>query len=248
MKRFSLAFVSDILFFSLCAFILCFALTRYFFRSAATAAVCAAGVAAAVGVLAYFLLSSRHRKKTIVSLGEKQKTMLSMHLSIAPKSKIISTFESALDGTYAADNRIACGEKDYFMRFCLSPISPDDVADVIRTDGDNQKVILCCEAGREALNLAENFGVKIMQIGEIYLTLKDKDLLPEKYETGNAKAPSRWAKIRSRFNRRLCPSLFFCGAALSFFSLFTFYPIYYVVSGGILLLLAAASVLIDPAK
>src|SRR5699024_12306643 len=49
--------------------------------------------------------------------------------------------------------------------------------------------------------------------------------LPEEKKRGILK------RIKSRFTRRLFPSLFFSGLALLAFSAFTFYPVYYVVFG-----------------
>lgn len=245
MKKVNFALISDVLFFGLCAFILSFTLIRFYTKSAVTALICAIGIAVACAISAFFILYYKRKKHLIVSLGESEKKSLSLHLSVCGTKEIHRLFLSAIDGAYLDENIIRDGECAYFFNFKLSPVSPDDIAEIIRSDVSEKKCVYCCEASPAALSLAEDFDIRITCVSEIYALLKDKKLLPEKYALGNVKKPNIFKKIKKRFNRRLCPSLFFCGLTLLFFSFFTSYSIsvYYIVSGGLLLVLSAVSIL-----
>ena len=245
MRKVNFALISDVLFFALCAFILSFTLIRFYTKSAVTALICAVGVAVACAVIAFFILYSKRKKHLIVSLGESEKKSLSLHLSVCGAREVHNLFLSALDGAYIGDNLVQDEENAYFFNFKLSPVSPDDIAEIIKSDVTKKKCVFCCEASPAALSLAEDFEIRITCVSEIYALLKDKNLLPEKYALGNVKKPNIFKRIKKRFNRRLCPSLFFCGLSLLFFSFFTSHSvtIYYVVSGGLLMVLSAVSLL-----
>lgn len=245
MKRLNFALISDVVFFTLCAFILSFTLIRYYTKNAITALIAAIGCALICGVIAFFILYTKRKKTLILSLGESERKSLSLHLSVCGVNYLNDLFESALDGTYVAGNRLQSKERLYFFNFKLSPLSPDDIAEIIKVDSVKGKCVFCCESSPAALSLAEDFGIKVTQINEIYALLKDKKLLPEKYALGNVKKPNVFKRIKKRFNRKLCPPLFFCGLSLLFFSFFTFYPVYYMVFGGMLLALSAVSILIS---
>lgn len=245
MKKISFALISDSIFVALCAFLLGFTLIRFYVKSAVFALVMAIVAALFFGGLAFALLYRKRKKKLIYFLNSREKKTLTLHLSVSGEKYVSDLFKKALDGTYAVGNRLEDSENAYFFYFSISPLSPDNVAETIKCGTEKRKIIYCCIAGAEAENLASDFDVKIIQIGEVYELLKEKNLLPEKYACGEIKKQSAWKTIKKRFNRKLCPSLFYCGLSLLFFSFFTFYKIYYIVFGGLLLILAAVSLLIS---
>lgn len=245
MKKLNFALISDVIFFALCAFILCFTGVRFYTRNALTALIVAVGTAAASGVIAFFILLAKRKKRLVLSLGESERKSLSLHLSVCGDDYINDLFENALEGTYMRGNRLQDDENAYFFNFKMSPLSADDIAAVIRSNVKKQKHIYCCEISPAALSLAEDFSLTVVTVAEIYALLKDKNLLPEKYALGNVKKPNVFRRIKKRFNRKLCPPLFFSGLTLLFFSFFTFYPKYYIIFGGLLMGLAAISLLIS---
>lgn len=245
MKKINFALVSDVLFFAVCTFLISFTAVRYYLKSAVTALIVALGCAAAAAAAAFLILLGKRKKKILGGQDERNKKSLALHLSVCDVPTVLNLFESALDGTYIRGNRLCDGENLYFFHFKLSPVTPDDIAEIIKYKSPKQKRLYCCEASPSAASLAEDFGIKIADIKDIYLMLKDKKLLPEKYALGDVKKQSVLQRVKKRFNRKLCPSLFLCGLSLLFFSFFTFYPVYYVISGGILTALAAVSVLIS---
>lgn len=240
-----MSFISDVIFFTLCAFILCFTGVRFYTRNALTALIVAIGTAVCCGIIAFFLLLAKRKKRLILSLGESEKKSLSLHLSVCGEEYILNLFEQALEGTYVRGNRLQTEENIYFFNFKMSPLSADDIAEVIRNGSKKVKHVYCSDIVPAALSLAEDFSINVVTIAEIYALLKDKKLLPEKYALGNVKKPNIFKRILKRFNRRLCAPLFFSGLTLLFFSFFTFYPTYYVVFGAILMGLSAICVLIS---
>lgn len=243
MKKLNLALISDVLFFALCAFILSFTIIRFYTKSAVTALICAVGCGIIFGALAFVILYNKRKKHLVASLGESEKKSLSLHLSVCNKREVQKLFTDALDGAYTENGSVCDRDHVYFFNFKLSPVSPDDIAEIIKTETDRKKCVFCCEVSPAARSLAEDFDIRVVCTAEIYALLKDKKLLPEKYALGNVKKPNVFKRIKKRFNRKLCPSLFFCGLTLLFFSFFTFYPVYYVAFGGALMVLSAVSLL-----
>ena len=244
MKKLNFALFSDVIFFTLCAFILCFTGVRFYTKDALTALIVAIGTALICGLAAFCLLLSKRKKQLILSLSESEKKSLSLHLSVCGEEYILNTFEKALAKTYVRGKRLQDNENIYFFNFKMSPLSSDDVAEIIRVNSKKQKHIYCCEIAPAALSLAEDFSIEVVTVAEIYALLKDNNLLPEKYALGNVKKPNILKRIKMRFNRKICAPLFFSGLTLLFFSFFTFYPLYYIIFGGILMGLSAVSVLI----
>lgn len=245
MKKINFALVSDSIFIALCAFLISFTLIRFYVKSALAALFIAIIPTVFALCFAFAVMYRKRAAKILLSSDESEKKTLALHLSVSSDSYITDLFLQALDGAYIAGNRLEDGEKSYFFFFRLSPLTPDDVAYCIRRAGGKKGEIFCCNAGAEALSLAEEFSINIKQIGEVYELLRQKSLLPEKYTLGKIGKVSVWKKISSRFNRKLSPTLFLCGLSLLFFSFFTLYRIYYIVFGALLLTLSAACVLIS---
>lgn len=242
-KRVNFALISDVLFFALCSFLISFTAIRYYTKKAALALILAILTALAVGVLCFLALYSKRSKRLAAMLGENEKKSLSLHLSVCSGAYVKNLFLKALDGAYEEDNRIYDDERACFFNFKMSPVSSDDVAEIIKCETPKNKCLYCCAIAPDALSLAKDFSIDVKTVGDIYVLLKDKNLLPKKYALGEVKKPKFFARLKSRFSRKLCPPLFFGGLTLMFFSFFTYYPVYYIVSGAILTVLSAVSLL-----
>ena len=239
MKKINLALISDVLFYTLCAFLICFAALRYFFKSYVWAVIIAAMIAVAV-CLASLAVALKKREKLIATATlEGERKLLAIHLSTLAPEKLVNLFINALDGTYAVGNHLTDGENEYRFCFKIAPLTCDDIALVLKDRGVNQLILLCCAATAEAVSFAKDFNIKLKCMGEIYPLLKDKKLLPESYPFAGSVKKGVFKRVKSRFNRRLCPSLFFSGLFLLIYSLFSFYPIWYIVTGSVLLTLSA---------
>lgn len=245
MRRINLPLILDTAFAALCAFLLFFTSLRYYTKNVVIALTF--GIAAGVlfGLLSFLYQSKKHDKKLMISRDEKNKKLLSLHLSLSSDEYILNLFSKLFEGGEIHGGKIITEECAYFPQFTMQPLNEDEVAKVIKFDTDRKKIILCCKKSAEAVILAETFLIEIRDLNEIYPALKENELLPEKYVYEGAKKIGFFKKIKSRFSRKLCAPLFWSGAALLALSYFTFFPIYYIVSGSVMLIISAVALVFN---
>jgi hypothetical protein len=237
MKRFNLPLVSDSLFCGVCAFLLFYTAVRHYTKNIALSIIFGLAAAVLFGALAFIYIRKKQGRKLVSRHDEKQKNLLSLHLSVCPFAEVQDMFSALLDGKISGKNLTADG-KIYFLKFCLSPLSPDDIAGVIKSKSQLKKVVLCNKISVDALALADNFLIEVTTLDSLYSLLKQKDLLPKEYIFNGVKKPRFFARIKSSFRKNRARPLFISGLCLLLFSYFTFFPAYYIVFGGLLLLLS----------
>ena len=249
MRKVNLPLILDTAFAGLCAFLLFFTAIRYYTRNAVLALVFGICAGLLFGCLAFLYIGKKQNKKLLISRDEKQKKLLSLHLSLSSDEYISELFAKCLkteeSETEIKGGKVYAGERIYFFDFKMQPISEDDVAKVVKFKCEQTKVIFCSRISPEAAALCEYFLIEVKQIDYAYDLLKNSGLLPEKYVYEGVKKVSIFKRIKARFSRKLCAPLFWSGAALLALSYFTFFPIYYIVSGGIMLILSAVSLVIN---
>lgn len=245
MKRINLPLVADTVFTGICAFLLFFTALRYYTKNVVIALIFGISACLLFGALAFLYISRKQNKSLLISRNEKNKKLLALHLSLSSDYYIKNLFKKCFEDAKIHGKRIICGEQSYFFNFKMQPLSEDDIASVIKYKCDGEKIIFCVKVSPEAAVLCENFLIKIKGIDEVYDILKDKNLLPEKYVYEGAKKISFFKRIKAHFSRRICAPLFWSGLSLMALSYFTFFPIYYIVSGGIMLILSAAALVVN---
>ena len=126
-----------------------------------------------------------------------------------------------------------------FLKFQFEAVTADELSPVIRAEGE-QKTVLGAAFTDEAQKLAAAFGVTLKDAAEVYSLVKESGCMPETLIS----PPEQKGGFRTKFAFRVRKSAWrgylFSGVFLLLFSLFTIFPVYYVVSGGILLAIAAA--------
>ena len=233
MKRLNLPLILDTLFAGICAFLLFFTVIRFYTKNAVVGLVFGLSACVLFGALGFLYISNPQDKK-----------LLALHLSLSSDDYIKNLLKKCLgEDSKIRGKRIICGEQTYFFDFKMQPLSEDDVAKIIKYKTENEKIIFCTKASPEAHVLAENFLIKIKGIDAVYPLLKDNELLPEKYVYEGAAKTGFFKKVKARFTRKLCAPLFWSGAALLALSYFTYFPIYYIVSGSVMIILAAAAMI-----
>ena len=245
MKRLNLPLILDTLFAGICAFLLFFTALRFYTRSPAIGLIFGVVAALLFGALVFLYISRKQSKSLLLSRDEKQKKLLALHLTLSSDAYIKNLFLKCFENAEICGNRVICGGVSYFFNFKMQNLSEDDIAKIIKEDVPDEKAVYCVKVAPDALFLAENFGIKIIAIDEVYELLKSKDLLPEKYIYEDKKRDNIFKRIRTRFSRKLCAPLFWSGLALLALSYFTFFPIYYIVSGGLMLILAAFALVLN---
>jgi len=239
MKRLNLPLVLDTAFAGICAFLLFFTAIRFYTKNAVVALIFGICACLLFGALGYLYISKKQNKTLLISRDEKHKKLLALHLSLSSDDYVKNLLKKCLgEECKIRGNRLICGEQTCFFNFQMHPVSEDEIALVIKRKCDGKKVFYCNKISPEAAVLAENFLIEIHGINDVYKLLKDKDLLPEKYVYEDAAKIGFFKKIKARFSKKLCAPLFWSGAALLGLSYFTFYPIYYIVSGSLMLILA----------
>lgn len=239
MRRLNFPLIADTFLAASCAFLLFFTLIRYYTKNAVYGLIFAIFAFLAFGALAYLYISRKQDRKLLLARDEKQKSLLSLHLSLCTHAEIVKLFSAALDDTVQDGKTLTDGERVYFFDFCLKQLSPDDIAEVIKWDSDKSKVLYCNSVSGEASDLAADFNISVVGATQTFNLLKQKNLLPEQYKFGGKQKPNVFQRVRSRLTRKRSLQLFRCGLVLILFSFFTFFPVYYIVSGSILLALAA---------
>lgn len=246
MKRLNLPLVLDTAFTALCAFLLFFTAIRFYTKNAVLALIFGICAALLFGTLAFLYIGLKQNKRLLISRDEKNKKLLSLHLSLSTDEYILKLFTALFGDEAQIDGkRVICGGVTNFFNFKMHPLTEDDVAKIIKFNADGEKAVYCNLISPEASALASNFMIKAVCIDEVYASLKKNNLLPEKYVYEEANKISLFKKIKARFSRKLCAPLFWSGLALIFLSYFTFFPIYYIVSGGIMLVLSAVALVFN---
>lgn len=245
MKRLNLPLVLDTVFAGVCAFLLFFTAVRFYTKSVAVALIFGICALFLFGALAYVYISRKQNKNLLLSRDEKNKKLLSLHLSLSSDGYIKRLFKNLFgEDARISGQKVVTGDTANFFCFKMEPLSEDDVAKVIKYRFEGKKHIFCSKSSPQAAALASTFLIEITGIDGVYSALKDKDLLPEKYVYEGAEKISFIKKIKARFNRRISAPLFWSGAGLLALSYFTFFPIYYIVSGSLMLILSAVTLVV----
>ena len=249
MRRINLPLILDTIFTALCAFLLFFTSIRYYTRNAFVALGFAIASAFLFGALSFLYISKKQNKKLLIAKDEKQKKLLSLHLSLSSDEYISELMRKCLmqenEECEVKNRAVIVADCAYFYNFKMQPLSEDDIAKVIKVNCEEKKVILCSRICAEALTLCENFLIEVKQIDYIYQLLMEKQLLPEKYVYEGQKRMGFFRAIKARFSRKICAPLFWSGFALLILSYFTFFPIYYIVSGGLMLIASAVALVFN---
>ena len=127
-----------------------------------------------------------------------------------------------------------------WVLFSFKDADADDLAPALRAESEN-KCVYACGFTDEAKKLAAAFGVALKDAGDAHALAKECGRLPEKLLAPPAAAGGLRKKLAFRVRRESWRGYLFSGSFLLVFSLMTVFPVYYIVTGGLLL---AAAVLV----
>ena len=242
MKRLNLPLVTDTLFSFVCIFLASFTIFNYFIKIVPVTAIFSFLIGFLGAVLCFLYISSKQRKKLVLAYDKKQTELLSLHLCLSAESVAFAMLEKCFDAR-KVDGRLETDDVTFFVCLDIDGIERKDVAQAIKNPTPLKKRIVCMGASQGAKALADSFAIELITVEKLYPLLKSKDLLPEKYIFEDGRKPTFFKRVKARFNKKLCPSLFLSGVGLLALSNFTFFPVYYVICGSLLLLSACASLL-----
>ena len=242
MKKIDFTLIADCAFYSFAAWFLSIGLLRYFRMKLTLAAILATLISLAVmGVV--FLLSYHRRLKRRLSKKETEaQEALLLHLALEKEERV----RAALLTAFLADKKEAHCQNDVLLvedtlcvpRFTMQPLSADEVARVIRAYGREKLTILCNALTTEAEKLAASFGVKVMRKDEIYALFTRTETTPSPLILAELPRKSIKRTFRRIVSKKSARPFFTSGILLLIMSLFTFFPIYYLISGSVLTSLA----------
>jgi hypothetical protein len=226
MKKFDLPLISDTLFTFLCSWMIALCLFRYYGMKLIIAILLATLLSLAIGVGVFLLLLRNHKKKFLSRKDKEEMDKLILHLALSSDEK-----NKAILAPLFADGK-------NFILFTVQPLSADAVAEKIKLQNGEPFTLFCNALTTEAQKLCEDFSVTVKTSREIYAALKEQGKLPERYLCGERKKQDFRFRLRRAFRKQNARAFLTSGLTLSFLSLFSFYPLYYLISGTLLLLAA----------
>lgn len=244
MKNFRFALAADLFFYSSCAFVLCLSILRFYRMPLWLALICSAAVALAVGGLIFLLMYRSVNKKLLSKKQREEREALLLHLTLEKPERV----RAALLSAYCADGKNAHCEREVLSvdgvplvpLFTMEPVGADEIARLLREFGKTPFCVVCNALTPEAEKLLASFAIQAVRGEEVYALFSRTNTLPEPLICGEIPRKTVKQKLRRSFSKSNARPFFVSGSLLLVMSLFTFFPLYYVISGGILLICAVA--------
>lgn len=239
MKRFSLADVADVLFYTVSAAFVAFGILRYFRLNVWLCLLFALLFAAATCVGTGLLLSGSRRKKLVGKREKEDRDALLLHLALEKEERVRAALLTAL----VADGREANLKGDVLEEngtlliplFTMEPLTADRVANLLRTYGETPFTLLCSGVSAEAEKLLLRFQKGTMKGDEVYSLFARTKTTPNPLICGQLPRRTLKTSLRRSFSKKNARPFFVSGLVLLFMSLFTLFPLYYLISGCVLL-------------
>lgn len=152
-------------------------------------------------------------------------------------SETASSAAASTESGAGGGNEVRAGEARYFLLFRLEKVTADELRPAVVAAG-RQKFALGGAFTAEAEKLAAAFGVELWDAEKVYALVQGAGAMPDPLF---APPPAPKRKLAFRLRRAAWRGYAFSGGFLLLFSLWAIFPIYYLVSGGLLL---AAAVLV----
>lgn len=240
MKKIDLPLILDVIFYTACSFLLSVGILRYF--RVATWAVFTVSVliALAIGTGCSLLIAHDHRKKHCTKQAQKQREAVMLHLTLAPTGDTVATLAAA----YRAEGKeVETGEETLSVDgiatiplFTMQPVSADAVAVLLKKYGKENFVLACNDLTPQARSLLSSFGRASAESEEIYTLLERTGTTPSPLICGEIPRHPLKHKLRRTFSKKNARPFFVSGSVLVLMSLFTFFPLYYLITGALLLI------------
>ncbi len=237
MKKFDLPLFTDVLFYSASAWLVLVGILRWFRARTWVCFTVATLLALAVGILLFALLSARHNKRALGKKEQEQREKLMLHLALETDERVRATLLEAL----RKDGKDAHCEKDALCLdgtplipvFTMQPVSADTVAHLLKTYREQPFVLACNALSPEAEKLLSAFSRRAMTASDVY-ALFAKTGMPDPLICGEIPRKTARTRLRRAFSKRNAYPLFVSGAGLLVMSLFVFFPVYYLITGALL--------------
>ncbi len=242
MKKFDLPLILDTLFYTACAFLLAVGILRYLRAATWIVFTASALIALAAGILSFLLIYKNHRKKGLTRQTQRERDALMLHLALERTDRVIAALAAAYraDGKEAAEGEeaVTVDGTPVIPLFTMQPVSADAVAVLLRRHGNGQFALACNGLTAEARALMSSFGRRAVEGDEIYALFARTGTTPSPLICGEIPRFKLKTKLKRTFSKANARPFFVSGSLLLLMSLFTFFPLYYLITGGLLLAVA----------
>ncbi len=242
MKKIDLPLILDVAFYAVAAWFLSLGILRYFRMQTAVALAVSTLVALAAGGVCFLLIYRSHKRRFLSRRERERREKLMLHLALEREERVLRLLKAAFE---ANGDTAALDEGALFVDgvrliplFTMQPASADAVAHVLRTHGGESFRIACNALTPEAARLLLSFGMSALTGDEIFTLIENTHTMPEVLICGEIPRPKLKAKLHRAFSKKNARPFFTGGILLLVMSLFTFFPLYYLISGSVLLLTA----------
>jgi hypothetical protein len=246
------AFISDILFAFIVAFVPALCFLRYLRLSIPLSLILASLLGIAASGCVWAILRKKRSKLFLKKRDEEEKQKWLRHLMLSGKEETLKYFFSSFKKMSSSDKKLVplqitafegleCMETEgafVFIFFSFAPLDCDAAARVIRLDLPKEKLVLCGKIAEEAKELFRQFSVPVWTENEVFLSLKEQNCLPESYLGNFEKEKTIKSKTRIWFAKSNSRRFFWGGALLLLTSLLTPFPAYYLIFGSLMILSA----------
>ncbi len=242
MKKIDLPLILDVLFYAVCTFFISVGILRFYRVPTAVTFGVAILFSIATGTGSFLLIYSKHRRRNLTKAERERKEKLMLHLTLetSEKRNELIALAYAADGqnTLWTSDGIAVDGKLCIPRFTMQPLSADEIAKLLQQYGESPFCLLANTLSPEAQKLLDSFAKQYVLSDEIFALFERTHTIPEKMICGNLTRPKLKAKLRRTFHKRNARPFFVSGSLLLIMSLFTMFPLYYLISGCALLFTA----------
>ena len=235
------AFISDILFALFSAFLFTLCLFRYLAiplsLAIILALVCGGLTALSVGAF----LQSKRKILLLKKSDEAEKEKLLLHLALLSDEEKTKFFLKRLSSEHTIARRFTClriytDQAFYALQFSIAPVNADDVLRFSRLKTSKRKILLCSKIEDTAYTLCKRLNIQAVKGEEVYSLLKQQNALPDQYLSEEPLSNKK--HLRLWLHRTNAKRFLIASACILISALFSPFPYYYLLFGGIFLIVA----------
>ncbi len=244
MKSFDFALISDCIFYALAGGAVSFCILRYYRVPVWLSLVCTLLLAAAIFLSVYLLLGKRRRKFHLTKKQTMEKNALMLHLALERVERVQLSLLQALqaDGKNAIleDGILSSDGIPAVVAYTMQPLDADAVARLLQKYGEGEFLLFCNQLSSEAEKLLSDFGRKCINAQETYELFSRTETTPSPLICGKIPKKTAKRKLRVALSKRNARAIFTSGLLLLLMSLFTYFPVYYLSVGCLLVFSSVA--------
>lgn len=239
MKKIDLPLLSDVAFYTVCAFLFAVGILRYFRLPTGVVFGAAVPFALAAGTCAFLAVSHSHRRKVLSRKQKKRRDDLLLHLALEQDERVREllgrAFEAEGNRVEIRKDAIVADGKTYVPLFTMQPCSADAVAALLKRYGTVPFTLVCNALTPEAEKLMRDFGREAQKGDAVFSLLERTQTYPQTLLLADLPRPKLKARLKRTFSKSNARPFFVSGVLLLGMSLFVIFPLYYLIAGSVLL-------------